>query len=215
MNAIIQSDSEDEESIPRIFRDRSCPFETLPDPEFRRTFRFSRPVFYELCGMLKSDLQHISIRSSALTVAQQVAACLNLLGRNAMQEDIARLTGCSQPTVSRAVRTFLDAVVKRAPHFIYWPSSNEQKRIAQRVYSKYRLPNIVGMIDGTHMRISAPSGNAVDYVNRKRYHSINIGAICDDNYKFRWISASWPGSAQDSRVFNCTLTYSHGVRLVA
>ncbi|CAJ0590851.1 unnamed protein product [Cylicocyclus nassatus] len=210
LNEFLLEDSASEEDEPerlRLYRDRACPFETLSDVEFRKDFRFTRPVFYELCEMLREDLAHTTVRGTSLTVAQQVAACVHLLGRNAMQADSARLAGCNQSTASRTLRVFLDAVVKLAPRYINWPSAAEQEEIARRIYRKYRLPNIVGMIDGTHVRIVAPRENAVDYINRKRYHSINVGAICDDKFLFRWVSASWPGSAHDSRVFKSSELY--------
>ena len=44
-------------------------------------------------------------------------------------------------------------------------------------------PCIIGCIDCTHIRIQAPHLNENFYVNRKRYHSINVQAICDDQGK--------------------------------
>ena len=38
-------------------------------------------------------------------------------------------------------------------------------------------PNIIGCIDGTHVRIQAPSTNEHEYVNRKNFHSINVQVI--------------------------------------
>lgn len=51
------------------------------------------------------------------------------------------------------------------------------------------FPNVIGVIDCTHIRIQAPSVNENDYVNRKGYHSINIQVYttsCNliNNYKF-------------------------------
>lgn len=36
------------------------------------------------------------------------------------------------------------------------------------------FPQTVGAIDGTHIRIESPKENAVDYINRKGYHSIQL-----------------------------------------
>ena len=40
-----------------------------------------------------------------------------------------------------------------------------------------------GCIDGTHIRIQAPSEDEKSYVNRKKYHSINVMAVCDHRDK--------------------------------
>jgi hypothetical protein len=45
--------------------------------------------------------------------------------------------------------------------------------IMQGFYDIANFPNIVGAIDGTHVRIKSPSTDEHLYVNRKNYHSIN------------------------------------------
>ena len=34
-------------------------------------------------------------------------------------------------------------------------------------------PRIIGVIDGTHIRIKAPTKDPTAYVNRKKFHSLN------------------------------------------
>ena len=36
------------------------------------------------------------------------------------------------------------------------------------------MPNVIGAVDGTHVRIQAPSEEEWAYVNRKGEHSINV-----------------------------------------
>ncbi|XP_046873620.1 putative nuclease HARBI1 [Hypomesus transpacificus] len=62
------------------------------------------------------------------------------------------------------------------------------------------FPNVVGAIDGTHVRLQAPSSDEHLYVNRKGYHSINVQAICDANLKITNCVARWAGSTHDSRI---------------
>ena len=35
------------------------------------------------------------------------------------------------------------------------------------------FPRIIGAIDGTHIRIRAPTKDPVAYINRKKFHSLN------------------------------------------
>ena len=35
------------------------------------------------------------------------------------------------------------------------------------------FPNIIGVIDGTHIRIKRPTRQPDAYVNRKKFHSLN------------------------------------------
>ncbi|KIH54372.1 hypothetical protein ANCDUO_15483, partial [Ancylostoma duodenale] len=206
------SSSEDEEgdsaaNRPRRFKSRSLPFEVSSDSEFKKDFRFTKGVFYRICEMVADDMRHETSRGQALSVPQQVAMCLNLLGRNTKQRDSARMAGCDQGTVSRTLARFVNAMCARAGTVIFWPTDEERRRIRKKIFDSYHLPNIAGFIDGSHIRILGPRENESDYVNRKDYHSINVGAVCDDKLIFRWVSASFPGSAHDSRVFKESQLY--------
>ena len=47
--------------------------------------------------------------------------------------------------------------------------------------------------------------NAMAYVNRKQYYSINVQAVCDSEAMISNIVARWPGSTHDCRVFENSL----------
>ncbi|KHJ86350.1 transposase, IS4 family, partial [Oesophagostomum dentatum] len=194
-------------SVPRVFKERKLPFEESSDEAFRKDFRFRKDTFYRICSLVAADMQHDTTRMHALTVRQQVAMCLNLFGQNNKQRDAARLAGCDQATVSRAVPRFADALCAKASRYIYWPTEEERRAISKKIFDSYRLPNVVGFIDGSQVCIQKPTENETDYVNRKNYHSINVGAVCDHQLKFRWVSASFPGSVHDSRVFKESQLY--------
>ncbi len=61
---------------------------------------------------------------------------------------------------------------------------NELKQIQNGFYKVADLPGIFGAIDGTHVKIQAPSGDQEPhYINRKGYHS-NLQTVCDFDGKF-------------------------------
>ncbi|XGW20128.1 hypothetical protein V3C99_003730, partial [Haemonchus contortus] len=193
-------------SVPRTIRGRTRPYETLSDVEFRKDYRFSRHVFFQICEMVAPDLTH-GRHTTDLPVADQVAIAIHLLGRNVMQSDSARIAGCHQSTVSRVLMAFVNAINRRAARFINWPDEQEGLNISNSFYQKYGLPGITGIIDGTHCRIQKPKYAERDYICRKGYHSLNVGIVVDYEMKIRWVCAKWPGSAHDSRVFKTSLLY--------
>ena len=103
----------------------------------------------------------------------------------------------SQATVSRILYVFVDAMVKKASHYIYMPKK-EILRVFEDFEQVSYLPRVIGAIDGSHIRITAPSEDEYANVNRKRYHSINIQAVCNANLIFRDVVAKWLGSHHDS-----------------
>lgn len=74
----------------------------------------------------------------------------------------------------RAVRRVTRALFKVAHHFISWPSHEQAQTIMNKFKENSRFPNVIGAIDGTHIRIEALTQNAADYINRKGYHSIQL-----------------------------------------
>ena len=89
---------------------------------------------------------------------------------------------------------FVDAMVKKASHYIYMPKKEEILRLLEDFEQVSCLPRVIGAIDGSHICIIAPSEDEYAYVNRKRYHSINIQAICNANLILRDVIAKWPVS---------------------
>lgn len=52
--------------------------------------------------------------------------------------------------------------------------SNIKVYIYFRFYEKFRIPAVVGCIDGTHIAIIRPNQNEERFYNRKGYHSRNV-----------------------------------------
>jgi hypothetical protein len=44
---------------------------------------------------------------------------------------------------------------------------------------KFNIPGVIGCVDGTHVRITAPNVDEPSFVNRKGFHSLNVQATCD------------------------------------
>ena len=77
---------------------------------------------------------------------------------------------------------------------------HETKR---RFYDIAGFPGIVGVISCTHVRIVCPDrNNAVAFINRKQFYSVNVQAVCDSNALITNIVACWPGATQDSCIFD-------------
>lgn len=63
------------------------------------------------------------------------------------------------------------------------------------------FPNVIGAIDGSHIRIRAPKTDSVSYINRKGDYSIILQAVCDFNCMFTHCYAGHVGSVHDARIF--------------
>ncbi|XP_052809183.1 putative nuclease HARBI1 [Mya arenaria] len=105
-------------------------------------------------------------------------------------------------TVCRVIHCVADLIASKSDMFIRWPDQAEQDRTKAAFRDVAGFPCVIGLIDGTHVRVMKPSKEQERrFINRKGFPSINMMAVCDETGKFMSINAVWPGSAHDSFVF--------------
>lgn len=120
-----------------------------------------------------------------------------------MQMVVGDAIGVSQPTVSTILPRVCGAIVTRRQQYISMPETAiECYRTSCDFARIARLPNIIGAIDCTHIRIQSLGGRFGEvYRNRKGYFSLNVQTISDANLKILDIVARWPGSTHDQTIF--------------
>lgn len=60
-----------------------------------------------------------------------------------------------------------------SPQIIKWPTPEEQVNIEEHFESN-GFPGVIGVIDGTHIKIDKPSQDPDSYLNRKHFYSIQV-----------------------------------------
>eukprot|EP00918_Siedleckia_nematoides_P023255 GHVU01050169.1.p1 GENE.GHVU01050169.1~~GHVU01050169.1.p1 ORF type:complete len:376 (+),score=23.23 GHVU01050169.1:2811-3938(+) len=134
-----------------------------------------------------------------------VLVTLSYFATNCFQANIAGEFRISQSTVSRCIGWVTDALVAVRDQLIRWPhAARERERVISGFFNIAGFPNVIAAVDGTHIRINRPVHDEVDYVCRKKYHSINVQAACDHEGIFTHVNAQWPGSTHDSFVMRAT-----------
>ncbi|XP_062596055.1 putative nuclease HARBI1 [Saccostrea cucullata] len=182
----------------RVFRLHTN-LEGWTDAELRRRYRFGHHGINFIGDVIKNDLERATNRNGALSVQHQVMITLRYLASGSFLQVVGDTLGFDKSTVSRTIKIVTEALVARADTFIQWPDATTKSSIKTGFYRLAGFPNVVGCIDGTHVRIQAPSHDENSFVNRKGYHSIQ--AVCDHDGKVTNINASWPGSVHDSHIF--------------
>lgn len=158
---------------------------------------------YALYHYFKSDFLTIHNRSRNIQPENMFLMALRFFASGSMQLVVGDAVGMAQSTVSTALPKVCDAILLHRREYIRLPatamecyrSSCEFARIAE-------LPNIIGAIDCTHVRIQSLGGRFAEvYRNRKGYFSLNVQTISDSNLKILDIVARWPGSTHDQTIF--------------
>ena len=152
----------------RSFRDRLNPLEKYDDVEIKNLFRFERTNIIEILNTVAPYIQHQTGRSLALSPLQQVCITLRFFATGSMQLTLAAWMNVDKSTVSRTIWNVTKAILSTAEPFVM-----EANTIKEGFYRKVGLPNIIGAIDCTHVKILAPPStlHPEEYINRKNVHS--------------------------------------------
>jgi hypothetical protein len=177
----------------------------LPD-DFKSFFRMTRGTFEKILQQI-SGAEKLR-RRIGIGGRQQIAIDKDLLmtcwflGNLESVRSIADRFIVSKSTFldhNRRMPTVLcDSLLKTV---ICWPSDNEKHAVISEFQNKKGFPGVLGAIDGTHIKISAPTRRHQDYFNRKGYYSIILQAVCREDRRFTDVYCGWPGKVHDARVF--------------
>ncbi|XP_066602920.1 uncharacterized protein [Prorops nasuta] len=91
---------------------------------------------------------------------------------------------------------------------IWYLANLESMSFPNKVIFVYVLIlDVIGCIDGTHIKIKRPKYNSNSYVNRKGYHSLLLQAICDHKMLFIDVYAGEAGSLHDYTLYKRSEIY--------
>ena len=175
----------------RRYRHNNLNIQGLTDTELRIRYRFGRQAINYITNLLYDDLVRDTGRNFSLAPNIQVLIALRFFASGSFLQVIGDTFGVDKSTVSRVIREVSLALSNKREQFIRWPSNQEKEAIKNEFYEMARFPCVIGCIDCTHIRIQGPHDNDNFYVNRKRYHSINVQAICDDKGNVYTVSISY------------------------
>lgn len=139
----------------RALPPRSNPLDTYNDEEIYRRYRFTRSGIFQLMDYLKDDLK-LATRSYSYHPAAQLLAALRFYATGTFQLTIGdsfKEKG-SQTAIYHFIHRVTDALVKRVSDIIQFPcSETERAKISVGFYKKCGIPNTLGAIDCTHIKL--------------------------------------------------------------
>ena len=188
----------------RVFRDLNDPLDCYDDLELVQRFRFSRSSISKITDLIDVHL-NFTQRSRAAPPHLQVCVALQFFASGTFQIICGDGANVSQSSASRYIHDVAQGLQDIYHQFVSMPNPSEKVEVKNKFYEIAHLPGVLGLVDGTHIRIQKPHDNEADYVNRHFYHSINVQAICQPDGKFSDVLARYPGSVHDSRIWKLSL----------
>ncbi|KAK8785699.1 hypothetical protein V5799_007934 [Amblyomma americanum] len=175
------------------------------DFEFKKLFRLSR----ETCDLVCERFRRSSSYPKAVSGRRKISAeetiliALSYIGNQSSMNSVADRFDVTESSVVLCLRRVLDFLMDISDEVIAWPDDAELACSKARFLSESggKGPrNTVGCIDGSHVEIAKPEDSTASYINRKKWPSIILQGICNDQNKFLDVFIGFPGSAHDARV---------------
>nr|CAG8508278.1 12207_t:CDS:2 [Entrophospora candida] len=179
----------------------------MQDSEFKKQFRMSKQTYEWLCDELIPELQNNDnlngVGAPGFPWKHKIMASIWFFSTGESFRCLGQRFGFCESTVCYFIRDVVKAINNKfLKEKIRFPrSENDFLNISNEFKKLAGFPGVFGAIDGSHIKIKAPSNFAIDYFNRKGYYSIVLQAIVDSNKKFIDIFVGFPGSSHDSRIF--------------
>ena len=181
--------------------DKSNPIFAYTVIEFHRRYRLNKRNFLCLFRILHKKLKG-NQRQHSIPAINQLLIALRFYASGHFQYDDGDLIKCSQSSVCRIVKKISFIIAQSKAEFgIKLPNFTNVKR---QFYERCGIPNVVGAIDCTLIKILRPASddNSELYRSRKSFFAINVQAVATCDYKIYDLVVRWPGSTHDSRIFN-------------
>lgn len=100
------------------------------------------------------------------------------------------------------MKTISGILAKRFDDYIKFPDAQQAEQVKTGFQAIANFPNVIGLIDGTHIKVTVLKTKQDLFRNRKQEITVNCQAIVNHNMEFTNFVCRWPGSTHDSRVFS-------------
>ncbi|KAL7725264.1 hypothetical protein ACLKA6_007768 [Drosophila palustris] len=201
----------DEDSLERILLKKKQPrvrsqlyYEvTVEDyslDEFKSHFRMSRSLFESLLRVVANKAMELSEPIANIPMDKKMLFTIWLLAKQESFLSVGDRFDIAKSSGHRIFQFVVHILAGLASTYIKWPTNLQQLHTAEIFEEKSRgIPGVIGAIDGCHIPIKQPVGNAHDFYYRKQVHSIVLQGVCDNDGKFIDVFVGQPGRMHDAR----------------
>jgi len=188
----------------------------VDDGTFRQHFRISRLQFNRLLCQLRR-LQTPTVPwggRDRIPFHRALLMTLWYLANENSFREISDKFCVARGSACKVIRRVLELLVLFASSCIKWWDDDEKANSSVAFCHVTNVNNVIGAIDGCHIRITRPAAYGDNYMNRKGYYSILLQGVCDDEGFFRDVFVGPPGRVHDARVLKMSPVYRNADQLL-
>ena len=112
--------------------------------------------------------------------------------------------GVAKSVVHDHYIVLIQTLSEMSREYITWPTAAQRILTKNYCERKNRFPGVVGMMDGTLIKVTAPLIQKEQYFDRHHSYSTNVLAVCNHRLEFIHVYVGESGRSHDARVFSRT-----------
>ena len=159
----------------------------IGDDDFRRYYRMDRATFEALKTFLNPAVRTYQGGREQVSPHKMLGMTLFFLGSKLPYFQLSGIFGVSSEYFIHSTNYIIQLLNEKCPDVIKWPRKEDYKKIAD-IFNfesgRRQFPNVIGAVDGCHIRISPKKSEIQSYRNFKQFHSIHLQAVCLADRKF-------------------------------
>ena len=142
----------------RIDRPRTHPLQLYSDIQLIQRYRFNGEGIRYITDLIRQDITPKGHNNNPIDPIDKVCTALHFLATGCFQRTDGDTLGISQASVSRIVATVCTALTAKLPDFVHLPQEQQQRANMVKFHDIARFPGVIGLIDGTHVKIPSTNG---------------------------------------------------------
>ena len=158
--------------------------------------RFSH-LLSMVCSYIKMNQSN---SREAISPEERLAICLRYLATGDSQQSQSFNFRVGRATVCKIVKQVCLGIWEALhEQYLKVPATKQDwSCIADRFFSEWDFPHVLGAIDGKHIAMDCPRNAGSLYYNYKSFHSLVLLAICDAKYRFIYVDIGVFGGENDA-----------------
>ena len=186
----------------------------IPQEYFRQQLRVNKNTFDIIRNTLGARINRENSKFRDCLPPEKVLAMgLYRLAHGNSYSTIAPVFNVGKSTVIEAVQDVVNGLYEIRNDHIKFPETLAEVTTSIETFANLTdLPNVVGAIDGSHVRIKAPVDSAPGYFSRYQQHDFIVQAVVNGKKHFLDFACGFPGSMHDGRVLRRSRIFARAER---
>ena len=153
---------------------RNDPLAKISVEECRERYRFRPDSIRKIENAIHDDVVRRTGRSLSLSPMIQLLVTLRFLASGAFYNMVGDTLLCHKSSVCRVVKVVCRSILHNMIHLVSMPTITSSINIKAAYKAIAGIPNLIGCVDGTFIRIHKPKINTQEFICRKGFAAINV-----------------------------------------